>query len=300
VTAAIKESIPDVIVVPPSPTIETKRVGLTKRRVAFALLGVAAFVVAFLVFLFFLSPIVAARQQATLATEFKEISNGGVASTLEWQPAKGEPVAILIIPRLALEKVVIEGTTATATTAGPGHFAASSLPGRPGNSVIIGRRTSFGGPFRNLSRLSKGDDIVVTTGVGEFTYEVTKLVTVPEGSEDIIGPSTDNTLTLVTAEPAYTVSGRLAVVAKLDGDPAAAPTNPPALINASETGMGGDPSAFPPLLLWGELLIVAVLATIWLWRNITVRVAWLLGAPLVLALSWATFLGLARLLPSTL
>ena len=51
----------------------------------------------------------------------------------------------------------MQGTTSGLTRAGPGHLAASVLPGQPGNSVIIGRQTSYGGPFKRLASLHAGD-----------------------------------------------------------------------------------------------------------------------------------------------
>jgi sortase A len=273
-----------------------------RRTIGAVLIGFAAFVLAFSVFLFAISPIVAARQQRTLITKFRALAHQGPASTLDWQPTRGDPVAVLTIPRFGLDTVVIEGTSSSATMSGPGHLVSSPLPGRPGNSVVIGRRTTFGGAFKQLSELAAGDQIQVSTGVGQFTYRVEKTITVSPGSEDVIGPAPFgiNTLTLVTSEPAYSVNGRIAVIASLDGDPAAAPSSPPMLLSSSETGMGGDPAAIGPVVLWAEALIAACVFFLWVRRHLSARVGWLLGAPLVIALSWATFLALARLMPATL
>jgi sortase A len=301
VSAVVDEPVIDIARVEreaaPAPV---QRVWITRKRVGWVLLGIAAFVAGFLVFLFGLSGYITARQQRVLTTEFQNLSAEGVASTLDWQPSRGDPVAVLTIPKLGVDQVVVEGSTATMTMEAPGHLVGSPLPGRPGNSVIIGRRTSFGGIFRNVSELVAGDQIQVSTGVGAFTYVVERVVTVPAGSDDVIGLSDRNLLTIVTADPKFTVNARLAVVAKLKGLPAAPPPAAATFTTPSETGMSGDPSAIPGFLLWGELLIVAVVGTVWMWRRVGTRVAWLLGAPLVLGLCWATYLDLARLLPATL
>jgi sortase A len=276
------------------------RVGVTRRRVAFVLLGVAALIAAFLVFEFGLSGLSQARSQTLLLKEFQALSDQGVASTLDWRPVEGQPVGILSIPRLGLQTVVVEGTSSSETAKGPGHFAGSALPGRPGNSVIAGRRTSYGAPFSGLQLLQPQDLIQVVTGVGTFTYSVTVLTVVHPNDQDVLGPTTDNRLTLITSNPKYRASGRLVATASLVGLPAPAQLEPTVVIPQDQVGLTGEPWAFAPLLLWLELLAGVILGVLYFRRRISGRVAWLFGTPLALALLWAIFSAMSRLLPATL
>jgi len=247
-----------------------------------------------------LSPFVQGRQQRLLGSQMRSLTDQGPASVLEWQPRPGDPVALLIIPVLSLQTVVVQGTDSSATMAGPGHYAPSPLPGRPGNSVIMGRRTTFGSPFRNLDLLHPGDEIEVDTGIGAFKYRVTSIQPVGVGSVDPIGAAQDNQLTLVTSDPPVRASGRLAVVAALEGDPAAQPVPPSQTVSPSDMGLSGERSASLALLVWAELLIVAIVAIRIFRRGLPPRVVWLLGTPIVFALAWGTYVSLARLLPATL
>ncbi len=274
--------------------------GRARRRVAFGFLVFAALVAAFLVFEFGLSGLSAARSQTILLQQFQSLSDQGVASTIDWRPANGQPVGILSIPRLGLQQVVVEGTSSSETAKGPGHFAASPLPGRPGNSVIAGRRTSYGKPFHGLDQLQPGDLIQVITGVGTFTYAVTGLATIHPNDQDVLGPTTDNRLTLITSDPPYRASGRLVATASLVGLPAPAHLEPTVVIPQDQVGLTGEPWAFAPLLLWLELLAVTIVGALWFRRRISTRVAWLLATPLSLALLWAIFSAMSRLLPATL
>jgi sortase A len=274
--------------------------GRARRRVAFAFLGVAALIASFLVFEFALSGLSEARSQRTLLSQFRALSDQGVASTLDWRPSPGQPVGVLSIPRIGVSTMVVEGTSSSQTTKGPGHFGGSALPGRPGNSVIAGRRTSYGAPFSRLGELKPGDTIQVTTGVGTFTYTVTGLSQVRPNDLDVLDPTSDNRLTLTTSDPPYRASGRLVATASLNGLPAAEQLEPAAVISADQVGLTGEPWAFAPLLLWLELLGMAFFGALWFRRRISSRVAWLFGAPLAVALLWAIFGALSRLLPATL
>lgn len=66
---------------------------------------------------------------------------------------------------------------------GPGHWPGTALPGRAGNGVISGHRTTFTHPFADLDRLAPGDPIVLTpTGAAtpSFTYRVVQNSVLPE------------------------------------------------------------------------------------------------------------------------
>jgi sortase (surface protein transpeptidase) len=86
--------------------------------------------------------------------------------------AIGDPVAYLEIPEIGLRQVVVEGTTSSALFSGPGHRRDTVLPGQVGATIIMGRAAAFGGPFAEIDQLESGDEIVVTTGQGEYEYEV--------------------------------------------------------------------------------------------------------------------------------
>lgn len=75
-------------------------------------------------------------------------------------PAEGAPVARLVIDRIGLDDIVLEGVTAAALNGGPGHLPGSSLPGTDGNAVISAHRDRH---FRRLGELKIGDTIRTQT-----------------------------------------------------------------------------------------------------------------------------------------
>jgi sortase A len=280
--------------------IAPRRPGRSRRTVAFVFLAIAFGIASFLVFEFGLSSLAMARSQRVLLTQFRALADQGPASTVDWQPALGQPIGILSIPRLGVSAVVVEGTSSSDTAEGPGHYAGSPLPGRPGNAVIAGRRASFGAPFSHLAELQQGDEIQVATGVGTFTYRVTGHAIIRPNDLDALNATTDNRLTLMTSDPKYRASGRLVVTASLLGLPAPQAQRPITVVPQDQVGLTGQPWALAPLLLWIELLVVTIVGAIWLRHRQLRRVAWLYATPLVLGLMWASFLAINRLLPATL
>ena len=73
---------------------------------------------------------------------------------------EGAPVARLVIPKIALDEIVLEGVTPAALNGGPGHLPGSSMPGDEGNAVISAHRDRH---FRRLGELAIGDTISTQT-----------------------------------------------------------------------------------------------------------------------------------------
>lgn len=133
-------------------------------------------------------------------------------------PAEQKGVARLEIPRMGLNRIVVEGATADALTKGPGHFPETPLPGQLGNAAIAGHRTTHLHPFFDIDKLQPGDQIFVTTFNGRYVYQVTGTEVVdPDAYADVI-PTTDvtkATLTLVSCTPRYSATNRIVVRADL-------------------------------------------------------------------------------------
>jgi sortase A len=133
-------------------------------------------------------------------------------------PAEEEAVARLEIPRMNLNRIVVEGATADALTKGPGHFPETPLPGQLGNAAIAGHRTTHLHPFFDIDKLQPGDEIVVTTLNGRYTYSVTGTEVVGPDDYNLVIPTTDvtkATLTLVSCTPRYSATNRIVVHSEL-------------------------------------------------------------------------------------
>ncbi|MGH9165995.1 MAG: class E sortase [Acidimicrobiales bacterium] len=219
---------------------------------------------------------------------------------------QGEAVAILRIPKIGVDKAIVEGVGLRDLKKGPGHYPTTPLPGQPGNAAIAGHRTTYGAPFYNLDDLDKGDDILVTTRQGRFRYQVTDKMVVKPSETKVLDATTEARLTLTTCNPRFSASQRLIVVAALQGQAAPAPPPPPRGSPAAarpttlddDTDLSGASAANGPALLWG-FLAALVAGLTWLasvlWRRWP---SYLLGAPVFLVVLFVFFENFSRLLPS--
>lgn len=214
-------------------------------------------------------------------------------------PARGEPIAVLQIPSIGVEEVVVQGTRPSELRSGPGHLRGTSLPGEPGNAAIAGSRLASGAPFRRLNELEKGQKIEVTTAKGRFRYEVLTVERVATGDPDPVRAKTGaNTLTLVTSAPAFLANERVAVTALLKTKPVM-PCFAPVTPDSSETGFDTAPGGLAPVFGWGALLGLAIVAARHLYRRWHRSVAYLLTTPVIVALVVLVFESLGGLLPAT-
>jgi sortase A len=131
----------------------------------------------------------------------------------------GQAVAIIRIPKIDVDYVVVEGTDTEALKKGPGHYTQTAYPWQDHGRVgIAGHRTTYLAPFWSLNELRPGDRIVLATEYGIFDYRVTRLaVTPPSGilpsGASVLGQTPDPTLVLTTCNPRFSASTRLIVFA---------------------------------------------------------------------------------------
>jgi sortase A len=119
---------------------------------------------------------------------------------IETRVPLGEAFAKLIIPRLHTQLYVVEGDGASQLRRGPGHVAGTVMPGHDGNCVIAGHRDTH---FRVLKDIRKGDEIVLQTRAGEYTYLVKGTQVVSPTNTASLKPTHDAELHLITCYPFY-------------------------------------------------------------------------------------------------
>ncbi|MCL4289971.1 MAG: class E sortase [Thermoleophilia bacterium] len=129
----------------------------------------------------------------------------------------GQPLGRLIIPRLGIDPVFVNGTRWGADLSrGPGRYPETSLPGLGTLTAIAGHRTTFGAPFRHIDRLKAGDEVRLELAYGTFSYRVVGHEIVDDEDWSIIEPRPYETLVLSACHPLYSASQRWIVYARLD------------------------------------------------------------------------------------
>lgn len=216
--------------------------------------------------------------------------------------AMGAPVATLEIPSIGVREVVGQGTTSSALMKGPGHRRDSVLPGQAGVSVIMGRRAAYGGPFAKLNSLKVGATIIVTTGQGVSHFAVLDVRTKGDPSPPALTSGEGRLLLMTATGAAYVPADVLRVDARLTSpvQPAPAISITSAQLPSAEKVLHGEPSAWLGVVLWGQALLIAVIAVVWARPRWGFWQAWLVGVPVLALLGLAVDENLIRLLPNVL
>jgi sortase A len=125
----------------------------------------------------------------------------------------GDALTRIKIPKIGVDVVVVEGTSASALRAGAGHYPQTPLALRGGQSGDR-RATTYGRPFSQLDRLRPGDEVILETPVGRCVYELQRapFVTTPTDLS-VLNPTPAATLTLTTCHPKGSARQRLIVKA---------------------------------------------------------------------------------------
>jgi sortase A len=84
----------------------------------------------------------------------------------------GEGFTRIVIDKIGVDTLVVEGTTPAALKAGAGHYLKTPKPGEKGNVSIAGHRTTYGRPFNRIDELKPGDVIFLDTPFARFEYKV--------------------------------------------------------------------------------------------------------------------------------
>ena len=307
------------------PAVAAHRAGRVRGLVGAAgrsLIAVGLLVLLFVGYQLLGTNLVEARSQGALRGEFQQhLAEAGPetspsqahdAAALVPPPAPGDPVGRMEIPRIGVDHIVVEGVSVEDLKRGPGHYPGLPLPGHSGNVGIAGHRTTYGAPFYRLDELEVGDPIVVTTAEGRFRYEVSESRVVQPERVEVLDATPDSRLTLTTCEPRFSARQRLIVVARLVGTPV--PSSEPAGAAVAEEAASDDPGGLTPAppvpglsgqrvpatpaVAWG-LTAAAVAVAIWLVGRAWHRwPAYLLGAPVFLAVLVVFFENVSRLLPA--
>ncbi len=198
----------------------------------------------------------------------------------------GTPVAMLQIPAVGINEVVSEGTTSDVLRSGAGHRRDSVMPGQAGTSVILGRQTTYGGPFGSLAQLKPGDEITVTTGQGVSTFQVLQLRRAGDPLPDALKAKAGR-LELITADGlALFPSGALHVDAELTSAVQATPSKVMAYqaLPPAERAMGQDGASWSAAFFALVFFAAAGVTLWWLWTAWGRWQTWLIGIPVLLVL----------------
>jgi sortase A len=138
-----------------------------------------------------------------------------LAALFAKQVGDGQPIGRIVIPSIGLDIVVVQGTSTSDLTQGPGHYPSTPFPGQPGTTAIAGHRTTYLAPFRHLDELHGGNHIELQMPYATLDYRVQRTRVVEPTDVGILHPAGYQRLVLTACHPLYSASERIVAFARL-------------------------------------------------------------------------------------
>jgi sortase A len=153
-------------------------------------------------------------------TSLPEVRLRRLAQAFDRRLRVGQPVGRLLIPRIGLSRVVLQGERRAASgvagndrdllRSGPVHYGLTPLPGAGEPFAVAGHRTTYGAPFFRLDELLAGDRMTVVTPYARLRYQVMKKTFVRPDDVSVLRDR-GYAIVLTTCHPPYSASRRLIV-----------------------------------------------------------------------------------------
>ncbi|MFO7917413.1 MAG: sortase [Anaerolineae bacterium] len=130
-------------------------------------------------------------------------------------PGKALPER-LVIPSIDVDAPIVQGDAEEDLEKGVGHRPGSANPGAQGNMVLSAHNDIHGEIFRDLQTLKEGADVYVHTDTRLFHYLVQSIEIVPPTKVEVMDPTDDARLTMITCHPYLLDTHRVVAVAHLE------------------------------------------------------------------------------------
>jgi sortase A len=133
-------------------------------------------------------------------------------------PTPGPEQALGIrIDAIEVNAPIVQGDGWEELKRGVGQHLASANPGQPGNLVLTGHNDIYGEVFKDLDQLEAGDEITIYSANNSYKYVVTETQIVAPTKVDVMNPTPNATLTLISCYPYRIDTQRIVIFAELGG-----------------------------------------------------------------------------------
>jgi sortase A len=119
-------------------------------------------------------------------------------SSTTFAVGEGDIIGSLSIPVLEQAWPIIQGTGTNDLKRGVGHVIQSAMPGGNDNCVLSGHRDTV---FTKLGKLKIGDEFIVMTSTGTYTYKISHVRIVDKDDTTVIVHTSRAVLTVTTCYP---------------------------------------------------------------------------------------------------
>jgi sortase A len=120
----------------------------------------------------------------------------------------GQPIGRIIIPRIDLNMVLVNGTDHATLRKGPGRDPRTFMPGQGRLVYIAGHRTTYLAPFSHIDRLRRGDRVTIEMPYATFVYRITGHRIVPGDDLPVLASHGREALELQACHPRFFATHR--------------------------------------------------------------------------------------------
>jgi sortase A len=122
------------------------------------------------------------------------------------------------IPSIGVDAPIVQGDGWEQLKKGVGQHLGTPNPGQQGNIVLSAHNDVFGEIFRHLDRMSEGDEVIVFTTQRTYTYHVRQIQVVEPTQVEVMAPTQEPVVTLISCYPYLVDDKRIVVSAFLSSD----------------------------------------------------------------------------------
>jgi sortase A len=127
----------------------------------------------------------------------------------------GEAIGRIVIGRIGLNMVLVDGTDESSLRKGPGRDLRSYMPGQHRLVYIAGHRTTYLAPFSHINDIRVGDYIRLEMPYATFVYRMTTHRIVLATDMSVLRSPNHELLELQACHPRFFATHRYIVYAKL-------------------------------------------------------------------------------------
>jgi sortase A len=127
----------------------------------------------------------------------------------------GQAIGRIIVGRLGLDMVLVDGTDEGSLKKGPGRDPRTYMPGQNRLVYIAGHRTTYLAPFSHIEDIRNGDYIKIEVPYATFTYRAFRHEIVPATDIAMLRSPNHELLRLQACHPRFFATHRYIVDAKL-------------------------------------------------------------------------------------
>lgn len=156
-----------------------------------------------------------AREPVLLGTAAEIRALERTAARFRRTSGAGQPIGRIIVPRLGLNMILVNGTDDGSLKRGPGRDLRTFMPGQHRLVYIAGHRTTYLAPFSHIDRLRSGDRVTIEVPYGTFIYAVTRHRIVKSTDLSVLRSPRHELVELQACHPRFFASHRYIAYARL-------------------------------------------------------------------------------------